>query len=185
MKNSNKHMIFYGSRHCNDKEDPIFKDIEKHLYEVNPEIVLVEGNFDKNLYIDKESAIKMGEIAFTSYLAQRNNILLKNVEPSLQEQFNYLLEKYEKEKVLAMYTLRQLYQYQNQQDKNPIDFEVIIERYVAGMAKNGFPISKDETDFKYIQGLLQPYINITINNSNWTKIDANSLIYNKYSVMFF
>jgi len=74
--------------------------------------------------------------------------------------------------------LRQLYQYQNQVEKNPIDFEVTIERYVAGIAKNGFPISKDETKFEYIQELLQPY-NITINNSNWTKVDANTLIYNK------
>lgn len=179
MKNRNKHMIFYGSRHCNDKKDPIFKDIEKHFYEVNPEIVLVEGDANKNSYIDKESAIKMGEIAFTSYLGQKNKVLQKSVEPSFQEQFKYLLEKYDKEKVLAMYILRQLYQYQNQQEKNHIDFEITIERYVKSLSKNGFPINRDETKLEYIQELLKPYINITINNSNWTKVDANSLIYNE------
>jgi hypothetical protein len=179
LNKSNKHMVFYGSRHCNDKNDPIFKDIEKWFYKFNPQIVLVEGYYDTKNYIDADNAIQKGEMAYISYLAQKNNVKLGSVEPSMAEQYEYLLGKYDREKVLAMYVLRQLNQYQKQQGNLPMSFPEVLEEYIAGLSKSGFPVKEEECNFVFIQKLLNPYLKEELNKNNWTQVDAYSIVYNK------
>jgi hypothetical protein len=179
LNNSNKHMVFYGSRHCNDKNDPIFKDIEKWFYKLNPQIVLVEGYYDTKNYIDADNAIQKGEMAYVSYLAQKNNVKLGSVEPSMEEQYEYLLGKYDSEKVLAMYVLRQLNQYQKQQGNRPMSFPEVLEEYIVGLSKSGFPVEEEECNIAFIQKLLNPYLKEELNENNWTQVDAYSIVYNK------
>lgn len=181
LKSNNKHLLFYGSRHCNDKSDPMFNDIEKYFYDSNPQVVLVEGYANKNLYVDREEAILYGESAFVSYLAQKENILLDTVEPSLEEQYKNLLDKYDKEKVLAMYILRQLHQYQSQQGENKRQMQQLLQQFVSRMGDRGFPLIESETTFKYISSLLKPYLKVELNESNWTEVDAYSIVHNQGS----
>lgn len=181
LKSESKHLLFYGSRHCNDKSDPMFKDIEKYFSTTNPQIVLVEGYMNKNEYENSDMAILDGESAYVSYLAQKQNIPLDTVEPSLEEQYKRLLSKYDKEKVLSMYILRQLYQYQNKQGESPKSIHELLTRFVSGMMQKGFPLSESQTKFEYIRGLLKQYINIEIDESNWTKLDVYSVVYKKGS----
>jgi hypothetical protein len=105
---------------------------------------LVEGDADKWEYYDINSAIAQGESSYIAFLARKENILLKSVEPSQKEQFDYLLQKYNKNRVLAMYILRQTYQYQNQYNNNPINYEQKIQSFVNCMMENGFPITEEE-----------------------------------------
>ena len=102
LKSSSKHLLFYGSRHCNDKSDPMFKDIEERLSMSNPQIVLVEGYSNKSRYESAYEAILNGESSFVSFLAETNKIPLDTVEPSKEDQYKSLLSKCDKEKVLSM-----------------------------------------------------------------------------------
>ncbi len=181
LKNNNKHLFFYGSRHCNDKSDPMFNDIERYFYNCSPQVVLVEGYYNKSLYADPEEAILHGESAFVSYLAQKENIPLDTVEPSMEEQYKNLLDRYDKEKVLSMYVLRQLYQYQFQQEENKRQIQQLLQQFVSGMREKGFPLKESETTFEYIRSLLKPYLKVELNENNWTEVDAYSIVYNQGS----
>lgn len=177
LKSDNHSLLFYGSKHSNDKTDPMFKEIEKYFYNIKPQMVLVEGDFDKYDFTNVDEAILKGESAFVTYLAKKNGIPVESVEPSMKKQFDFLLKKYDKNKVLLMYILRQIYQYQNQQKNNPMNFQQTIGEYVNSMVGQGFPLNSDEAKMDNILNLLKSYLNQNINNDNWTSIDVYS-IYN-------
>ena len=156
LESKERHLLFYGSRHSNDKSNPMFKDIEERFYSTNPQIVFVEGDYNENKYDNVDTAIAQGESAFVTFLAQKENTLLKSVEPSPKDQYEYLLQKYDKDMVLMMYILRQTYQYQNQNDVNQINYEETIKSFVNGMMEEGFPIT-DEDASKHIKSIRTIY----------------------------
>ncbi|MDI6705941.1 MAG: hypothetical protein QME73_06765 [Bacillota bacterium] len=49
------------------------------------------------------------------------------------------------------------------------------------MAESGFPLKENQTRFKYIRSLLKPYLKIELDESNWTTIDAYSIVHNEES----
>ncbi|MTI71841.1 MAG: TraB/GumN family protein [Firmicutes bacterium] len=177
LKEGDKHLLFYGSEHSNDENNPMFEDIKEKFHSINPEIVLVEGDYNNNKYSDIDNAIKSGESAYVTYFAQKENILIKSVEPSKKEQYQYLLNKYEKNSVLMMYVLRQTYQYQNQRDNKDINYKKTIKRYVDRMKKDGFPISDTEASLKNILSLLKQYTDKDIDNKNWSNLDVKAYVY--------
>jgi len=177
LKSDNHRLLFYGSKHSNDKTNPMFKEIEKYFYNIKPQVVLVEGDFNQNDYTNSDESILHGESAFVTYLAKKNDIHVESVEPSMKKQFDFLLKKYDKNKVLLMYILRQIYQYQNQQKNNQMNFQQTIGDYVNSMVAQGFPLNSDEAKLDNILNLLKSYLNQNINNNNWTSIDVYS-IYN-------
>lgn len=138
---------------------------------------MVEGDADKWEYYDINSAIAQGESSYIAFLARKENILLKSVEPSQKEQFDYLLQKYDRNRVLAMYILRQTYQYQNQYANNPINYEQKIQSFVDYMMENGFPITKEEAELDNLLYLLRQYTNLDINNNNWIELDVKAYVH--------
>lgn len=95
----------------------------------------------------------------------------------MEEQFDYLLKKYDRESTMAMYILRQIYQYQSQNKDNPILFIKSMEQFVSHFVRDGFPLSEEEANFKSIQKLLKPYLQIEIDENNWTTIDVYSVVF--------
>lgn len=177
MKSGGKHLLFYGSRHSNDKTDPMFEDIEKKFLSMNPQVVLVEGDMNNTRYNDIDAAIKNGESSFVSYLAQENNIPLQSVEPPMRDQYQHLLGKFDKTRVLLMYILRQVQQYQRELDNKPIVFTEELQRLVNGMVRTGFPLDEDETKIDNVMGVLSSYLNQNIDNSNWKNIDTKKYVF--------
>ncbi|MBA1335314.1 MAG: hypothetical protein HPY66_0936 [Firmicutes bacterium] len=80
-----------------------------------------------------------------------------------------------------MYILRQLHQYQTQQGENPGSIQQLLEQFVSRMAESGFPLKENQTRFKYIRSLLKPHLKIELDESNWTTIDAYSIVHNEES----
>ena len=179
LKDGTKHLLFYGSKHSNNKTDPMFEDIKEMFFKMDPQRVLVEGHHNRISYNDVDIAIKNGESAYVSYLAQKNNISLGTVEPSISEQYNLLLEKYGKNKVLAMYTLRQLNQYQRQQKYEQMKYSRVLCRYVLGMVNRGFPLNRDKVNIDYIERIIDPYLDQKITKENWTQVNAYKPVYKK------
>lgn len=177
LDGAGKRLLFYGSRHSNDKNNPMFKDIERYFYDTHPQIVLVEGDFNKNKYSDMDSAIARGESAYVTYLAQKEGIPLGSVEPPMPLQFQTLLGEYSKEKILLMYLFRQLYQYQRQNQNVKIDFERETQDYASSLAKQGLPLNEDDLKPGSIIDTLKRYLNQDINNSSWADIDYYSIVY--------
>lgn len=177
LKSNDKHLLFYGSRHSNNKTDPMFKDIEEKFFSTNPQVVLVEGDTNKLQHSDIDSAVRDGESSFVSYLAQKNNLQLESVEPSMKDQYEYLLKKFDKNRVLLMYILRQVQQYQREQDNKPIVFKEQLQRLVNYMVSEGFPLDENEAKLESILNLLNSYLKEDINNNNWKSIDTIKYVF--------
>lgn len=181
LKSNNHTLLFYGSRHSNDPDIPMFKQIELYFYKTKPQIVLVEGDFNKLNFTNRDESILKGESAFVTYLAEKNNISVRSVEPSRKEQFDYLLKKYNKDKVMAMYILRQMIQFQREQTTSPKNFKQAVGTFVDGMIKDGFPLSNDESKFDNILNIIKNNLNQEIDDDNWTSIDIDSVVYKNKS----
>lgn len=178
LKKNNKELFWFSGIHCNDPNHRMFEDIKREFLTFKPDLVLVEGYTDKYFYSnEKEAILKGGEPGFVVYLAKANNVPVENIEPPLADQYEYLLQKFCKEDILAMYVLRQTVQYQRESENIEIDFLKSIIGYINNTRKNGFPIDTETIDHEFVSNLLEPYIGFKVNNSNWKDIKANDLVY--------
>ena len=90
-----KEIIFFGSQHGRDISQIL--NIQEQIENLKPEIILIEGNYDKSIFSSKEEAIsKGGELGFTSFLAKQKKIKLLSNDPSAKEDINFLSKKYGK-----------------------------------------------------------------------------------------
>jgi hypothetical protein len=176
LKSNSKRLLFYGSVHSNNKVDPMFTDIESKFNSTKPQVVLVEGDANIKEYTDRDNAIKNGESAYVSYLAQKNSILAESIEPSLKDQYQYLLNKYDKDRVLLMYILRQIHQFQGQDDSKSIVFKRELQSYIYGMVSAGFPLDENEAKIDNIMSLLESYLKEDIDDGNWKSIDVRKYV---------
>lgn len=172
LKKGKKHLIFYGSDHINDSADPMYADIEKRFLEMNPEIVFNEGGDPPSLDDRNMSIEKYGEAGFLRYLGKKHNIPVKNIEPTLQDQFDYLLKKYSKNDLLLMYFCRQILQVQRMSQSTTVDFDNYMSGFLKQLQEKGFPISDEEATLKYVISIYEDFFN---EKFNWKTFDRINL----------
>jgi len=103
----NRELFWFDVMHLNDANHPMFKRIENKFIDFNPDLILVEGGYN-TFEGNRDEAIFAGESAFATYLAKQNGVQVEDIEPPLPEQIAYLQTKYNPEKILAMYHIRQI-----------------------------------------------------------------------------
>ena len=172
LQKGKKHLVFYGSDHLNDPADPMFTDIEKRFLEMNPEIVFNEGGDPPALDDRNMSIEKYGEAGFLRYLGKKHNIPVKNIEPSLQDQFDYLLKKYSKKDLFLMYFCRQVLQVQRMSQSTTVDFENYMSGFLKQLQAKGFPISDEEATLKYAITIYEDFFN---EKFDWKTFDRKNL----------
>lgn len=178
LKSEKKELFWFNGIHCNDPNHRMFNDIRKEFSSFKPDLVLVEGGANtleaKNA---KEAILSGGEPGFASYLAKDENITVENIEPRNSDVYKYLLNKYEKNDVMAMFILRQLNQKQMESDNLEVIFNQYFLSYINKMIEDGFTVDKREVNLYYISEILEPHIGFKINNSNWKEAKAKNIVY--------
>lgn len=105
FRNKFRTIIFFGSNHSKDSLQ--ISAIKKEVIEFNPEIILVEGNYNLADYSSEEEAIeKGGEAGFISYFAKKEKIKLLSNDPSTEEDLNFLAKRYGKDFSFLYFFLR-------------------------------------------------------------------------------
>ena len=103
-------LIYYGSKHCFDPADPQNNDIEERWAAFKPTIALNEG-WDPPVAPTRDEAIsKYGEAGLLRWLAARDHVSIRNLEPSPDEEAANALKEYSTEQVKVFYVLRTMYQ---------------------------------------------------------------------------
>ena len=172
LQKGEKHLIFYGSDHSNDPTNHQFDDIEKRFLKMKPEISFNEGGDPPSLD-DKNKAIeKFGEAGFLRYLGKKYNIPVKNIEPTLQDQFDCLLKKYSRNDLLLMYFCRQVLQVQRMSQSVNVDFENYMSGFLKQLQKEGFPISDEQATLKYAITIYEFFFN---EKFNWKTFDGKNI----------
>ncbi len=131
-----KKVLFFGSKHSSHKEE--LDLINKTLEKFNPEIILVEGDFDKPDFYNVEESIRRGqEMGFVAFFAKENKIQLESNDPSMKNQKKLITENYG-EKIQELYfLLRDTFQ---RDDKR-------IKELFEEVFSQGYEVGKDYFDF--------------------------------------
>jgi len=96
FENSKNIIIFFGSQHSKDKNQLI--EIEKRIKDLQPNIILVEGNYNLANYKSKEESVLYGgEMGFVSYLAKNKKIKLLSNDPPEKRTIMFVTQKYGKD----------------------------------------------------------------------------------------
>lgn len=174
IKNASKHIIVYGSHHLFDSQDSIVTDIQKKFKELQPDIVFNEGG-EWPIYHDLEETIrKSGEMGLIRYLAKQNNIPAYSIEPSAEEEFKLLLERFNKKHILLKYFLYQLAQVEMGQEKSISDLEQFYSSFIDNLEKEGFPINENEKQLDYILTIYEGFYD---KEFDLTNIDYSKVVY--------
>jgi hypothetical protein len=176
-------LFWFSGIHSNDPEHPMFHDLEEAFVQFSPDVVLVEGNAERGRYSDAEQAIiHAGEPGFVAYLARSSGIPVQSIEPPWAAQFTYLLGHYEAEDVLVMYVLRQLNQYQREEDDRASSLSDRLRDFVAGLRRRGFPLPPGDVVNGYIAKLVEPYVGFSLDDSNWHRVPAKDIVYSSDTI---
>jgi hypothetical protein len=101
-------ILYYGSFHNIDISHPQFNDIENKWNRFKPDIAYSEGEIWPLIKSKAEAIKKYGEQGLLRYLAYRDNIKIKCIEPTRKKEIQYLKKYYPLIKVKIFYVLRQL-----------------------------------------------------------------------------
>lgn len=107
VTSSKARLYYFPAGHSSDPADPQFREIEKAWSEVKPTIAFYEGP-NRPIAETRDETIKQtGESGFVRFLATRDGIQIGRLEPSPQDEANYILQKFSPEQVKLFYVLRE------------------------------------------------------------------------------
>ena len=183
LKSGYKELFWFSGIHNNNPEHEMFDDIKDKFISFKPDLVLVEGNANNKIYTSEINAKLEGESAYVTYLSNESNIEIMSIEPPFENQIQLLLKTYKEDDILAMYILRQIYQIQRENQYVDINFFEYMVRYTEGLITKESSYSNKDIDSDFIVRILEPHIKIMIDNDNWKRVDAESIVYSDNGII--
>lgn len=98
---------YFPAGHSSDPADPQFREIEIAWNKVKPNIAFYEGPNRPIATTRDETIQQAGESGFVRFLATRDGVEIARLEPSPQEEANFILQKFSAEQVKLFYVLRE------------------------------------------------------------------------------
>lgn len=128
-------LLYFGSRHSFNPEDPQMEQLEKAWKTFKPEVAYAEGG---ELEIDslnrKELIGRYGEFGLAWMLARQDGISVRSLDPSRESEVKYLRDEgWSGEQLMLFYTLRQVAQSQQQQIS--VDFSEVVPKYLNSLVQ--------------------------------------------------
>ena len=103
----NGDLLYYGVLHTVDPDNPLLSDIEREWENFRPTVAFSEGGICP-LEKSKDEAIKLhGEQGLLRYLAARDQVVIKSIEPCRLDEAIYLLNTFPAHRIKVFYALRQ------------------------------------------------------------------------------
>jgi len=107
ITSSKGRLYYFPAGHSSDPADPQFREIEQAWSKVKPTIAFYEGP-NRPIAATRDETIKQtGESGFVRFLATRDGIQIARLEPSPQDEANYILQKFSPKQVKLFYVLRE------------------------------------------------------------------------------
>jgi hypothetical protein len=117
-------LLYFGAQHINDPKHSQVTEIEKQWRQFHPALAFNEGGDPPVAQSVEEAVGRFGEPGLTRFLAARDKVPIRSLEPSRADEVAMLLKTYTPEQVKVFYALRQVPQfYRSKHDET-------IETYV-------------------------------------------------------
>ena len=139
-------LLYYGANHTSDPSDPQIAEIESLWIEFQPDLAFNEGG-DPPTEEDRNVAIrKYGEPGLIRYLAARNHVPVRSLEPGLEAEAAALIEQFGKLRVKMFYLLRVAAQYGRFETGRTLEEEMtrVLGYYSRVPGLDGPPLSVEE-----------------------------------------
>lgn len=157
-------LFYYGAFHKVDPKDPQFKDIEQKWEQFRPTCAFCEGRIWP-LEESRAQAIRSyGEQGLITFLAARDGIPVKCIDPSISEQIRHLRNKYPPHQVKIYFILRQanINKMLRRKEKNLDDARLLLNKMERFGGSRYFPATLVE--FEHMVSQLFPELD------NWQNI---------------
>ena len=135
VSSSKGRLYFFGAGHSSDPSDPQFLKIEQAWNQVKPTIAFYEGP-NRPIAATRDETIKQaGESGFVRFLATRDGIPFVTLEPSPQEEANFVMQKFSREQVMLFYVLREAQRLRERRKMSGQEIRVAITQLLERVAK--------------------------------------------------
>lgn len=114
----------------------MFRHIEKFIDNIKPDIIFNEGGNPPTINDRNTSIRENGEAGFLKYLALKSNILIKNIEPIINDEISYLQKFYDNDEILLMYFYRQAIQFKREKEYKNTDLKNSVSNYLSYLKNN-------------------------------------------------
>ena len=126
-------LVYFGSRHIYDAADPLVVQIQQLWEEFAPTLALNEGG-DPPVASTIENAVgQFGEAGLVRYLAARDDVPVRSLEPDRMQESSHLAPDYSPEQIKLFYVLRQVPHYRRA--ALPISMEKKVEEDLGIIAR--------------------------------------------------
>lgn len=107
-------LVYFGAKHTFDPNDAEIAQMEKAWLRLRPDVAFFEGADPENApaaVMTRQEIARGGEPSFVLFLATRDRVPVKTLEPFRGDEIAVLLRKYSPEEVKVFYVLRQIPQF--------------------------------------------------------------------------
>jgi hypothetical protein len=108
------HLIYFGAKHIFGSDDPQLAHIERLWAKFKPEVAFFEGADPESIPTAAKSRDEVrGESGLVVFLAARDKVPVRTLEPARGDEIALLLNTYSPEEIKVFYVLRQLPQFRS------------------------------------------------------------------------
>lgn len=115
------HLLYFGAEHTYDPTHPQLSELEKLWKDFHPTIAFHEGRGQAEEKSRKEAVARHGEAGIVWFLAARNGIPVRSIEPYRADEVSALLQHFSGERIKLFYILRQVTQHRRMRKVEPLD----------------------------------------------------------------
>lgn len=151
-------LFYFGARHTFDPADWQLQAIEDFWRQYRPTLAFNEGGEPPALPSRDETVSRFGEPGLVRFLAKRDGVAVRSLEPPRGEEYARLLKEFSVEQIKVFYVLRGVAQFRK--SRNDEQVEDFVERVLAGLSKEpgleGAPRSLAEIEPSYARLFPEP-----------------------------
>lgn len=126
-------LLYFGAKHTFGSNDPQLTRIERLWAEFKPEVAFFEGADPESTPPAVKSREEVrGESGFVLFLATRDDVPVRTLEPARGDEIALLLKRYSPEEVKVFYVLRQIPQFRSGTHAESI--EAYAENVLGGLS---------------------------------------------------
>lgn len=151
-------LFYFGVRHTFDSNHWQIQAIVDYWEQYHPNLALNEGGEPPVLPSLDETVSRFGEAGLVRHLAKRDNVAVRSLEPSRQDEHALLLEEFSVEQIKVFYVLRAVVQFRKSRNDETVG--TFVSRVLAGFSNEpgleGSPRSFTEFEHSYTRLFSEP-----------------------------
>lgn len=146
-------LFYYGAFHKVDPKDPQFEDIEQKWEQFRPTYAFCEGRIWPLKESRAQAIRSYGEQGLITFLAARDGIPVKCIDPSISQQALYLRNQYPPHQIKIYFILRQatINKMLRRKEKNEDDARLLLSKMEKFGGSRYFPATLVEFEGMFSQ----------------------------------